>query len=119
MATDDDNSPLSIAVRRAAEAVADKVRDRSPSDRIASRWHLTKRSDGSAHVINSDMAAVMTNSGGRHPLFGNRKHWYAENERNPERTGWAERAAEDGLNEALQDIADEVAQSIAGEFNNG
>jgi hypothetical protein len=114
---DDSDSLLSVAVEKAAKAVLDAVRAKSPSGKIAGRWRMTKHGDGSAHIINSDMAAVMTDNGHRHPLFGNRKHWYAENQRNPMRTGWAKRAADEGLDSAMQDIAESLAEQIARDFN--
>jgi hypothetical protein len=112
----DDDSPLKEAVRKVADHIADAIRSHSPSAKIAGSWKVSQHADDSVHVVSRDMAAVMTETGHRHPLFGNKKHWYAENEHSPERTGWVERAAQEGLDD-LQDVADEYADYIATELS--
>lgn len=56
----------------------------------------------------------MTSTGHRHPLFGDRSHWYGENDRNPSRTGWSDRAvdevADDAGNELLNRYVGYIAQ---------
>jgi hypothetical protein len=115
------DTPLADALRKAAEVVADYVRRASPGSRIAGTWRISQRSDGSIHIITSDIAAYMTDGGYRHPVYGRgddrRKWgWAAENKNHPGRTGWAGRATDEALDEAIDQMADEYADSIAVEI---
>lgn len=100
------------ALQSAAEYIRDRVSERSPSRKIGALWRLIRRGNA-IYVRNSGIAAEMTDFNKRHPLFGNKKHWYSENQRNPDRTGWAGKAIEDSADEAEEKFSDTYLQRIA------
>ncbi len=108
----EESDPDVQALRAAAEHIADGLREDSPSEKIAAFWKTSRR-DVAIYLRNSRIEARMTDTNDRHPLFGNRKHWYSENERNPERTGWAERSVLSHADDAEEKFRDEWLDAIA------
>ena len=72
------------------------------------------RSAGDAvYVRTGDIAAEMTARNKRHPLWGNKAHWYAENEHDPGRTDWDFRAVDSAYESALAIWADTWLERVA------
>ena len=103
------------AERDALQKAAKYIRaylERSTPGHHGSDWKISRTAKGFS-VRNRTWPVVMTDSGKRHPLFGDRSRWYGENERNPGRTGWAERAILDAADEAEEQFGNEYLERIA------
>jgi hypothetical protein len=112
--TDDFAAAGREALRRAAEYVASFLRHRSPSAEDASAWRIERRGDA-VYLRNSDVSAWATEVNARHPLFGNREHWYATNQRDPGRTHWASNAVLEAAGRAEQLFGDTYLERVAAE----
>lgn len=100
------------ALRRAAEYIASAIRHAAPSARTAASWVIRKRGD--AVVIHTDyIAEYMSETNHRHPYWGDREHWAAQNVHHPERTGAAERAMYEAANRAGNLFLDDYLERIA------
>ena len=102
--------PGTAADRNAIEAAAKVIRDflnlRSPGEKSRGSWRILRFADSTIAIQSREITAVMTDLNKRHPLFGNRKKWYHENQSSPQRTGWAERAVYEGADDAAQRFGD-------------
>lgn len=99
------------ALKNAASRIRDFLTDKSPSARIAAAWRVHKRGE-SYSLYNGDISAVATNDNFRHPTFGH-KPWTATNDKNPERTGWAARAADEAIDDAEDEFRGDYLKHIA------
>lgn len=84
---------------KAGSIIRTRLRFRSPSDPIAMSWGLNARL-ATVIVRSRRITTYMTETNAMHPLFGDKEHWYHENQRRPERTGWTGRAVQEAIDEA-------------------
>lgn len=69
-------------VGKAAEIIAEGIKARAaeiPSTKIPPTVHVGSFSAETATIYASGQPAVIIETGGRHPLFGDREHWYTQN----------------------------------------
>lgn len=103
------------ATRQALAEAADRIRqslERRSPDKAKGTWRVSNLTK-SVKVYSHNVVARLTSTNGRHPLFGDRSHWYHENQRNPGRTGWADRAAEEAFDAAGADVLDTYVNVVA------
>jgi hypothetical protein len=106
------------ALKRAGEYIAAFLRRASPSADASEAWRIESRGDV-VYLRNRDLGAWATALNKRHPLFAGprnpagRDHWYATNQRSPERTNWDARALELAADEAARRFGDEWVKEIA------
>lgn len=98
-------------LKKAASIIRSRLRFRSPSDEAAASWNLNARGPV-VYVRSYDLGVVATNANTRHPLFGDREHWYNTNQNHPKRTGWTSRAVREAIDQAAQDGTDEWLRGV-------
>jgi hypothetical protein len=100
------------ALKNAAQVVMDTLRRASPSPKISESFHMTF-AGGNYYVRSELIEARMTNENDRHPVYARKGedrsewNWAYENDRDPQRTGWANRA----LDAAADDAGDEFLET--------
>lgn len=101
----------SAALKQAAEHIADALRRKSPSERIAGAWKVLKRGEKYS-LRNGHVSAVATNANWHHYSWG-RGPTHATNEKRPDRSNWAVDAVEDAISDAQEQFRGEYLQHIA------
>jgi hypothetical protein len=109
------DTPLDDSMERVAEIASEYIRSHSPSGKIGASFRMAVRG-ATVRFVSRLIEARMTQTNGRHPLFGNRKHWYAENQRDPSRTDWADRLADEAADAAIDEAADVYVAGLTAEI---
>jgi hypothetical protein len=99
------------ALQQAVQHIRDAVRDKSPSARIAGAWTLTKSASG-YRLVNRAISSVATNADWHHWSWGH-KPITPTNEKDPSRTDWAYRAADEAITDAEEEFRGAYLDHIA------
>jgi hypothetical protein len=102
-------------LKRAAEVILGSIRAHSPTPKSAASWRTEARGTF-VYLRTRDTGTIATNQpeplGQRHPVFGNRKVWRANNIYHPERTGFIGRAVAGAIDEAADAGTEEWLRNV-------
>lgn len=99
------------AIQSAARVFLKALQRRSPSAKVAGSFHVEGAGDGIS-VISRVPGAWATDDNARHPLYGDREHWYNTNQRDRSRTDWSAKAVDEAADRAAEVYADEVMREL-------
>jgi hypothetical protein len=108
------DAPAREAARLATKFILSRIMLFAPTRKSAESFKA-RRSPGTrtGYVIwSNDDGTIATEIDARHPLFGDREHWYNTDQNHPERKGFIEKAARDAYDRAAEQFADSWAEGV-------
>lgn len=102
--------PNREGLREAARVILARIKKRAPTDKSAESFSMTQAGSGNIEIRSHDDGTAATEYGFRHPLWGDREHWYGPAGRQVGRRSFVELAANAAIDRAASEYGDKWLQ---------